>query len=156
VNTTEVDHVASEADANKPASGDGGRADPRAPDIDHILSSVAASLDMINRSAAEIAKTAEKLSQGAPPSNSAHQHNPRASALMRYKPSHGWDYFVQITTSGLFFMVVGIAFLVVAGSTITRTHSALTFVLVVVGVAILLYGTGTQGWESLIPIRWQL
>ena len=47
-------------------------------------------------------------------------------------------------SSGVFFMVVGTAFLWAAYSTMTETHTSFTFVLVVVGVAILLYGTGTQ------------
>jgi hypothetical protein len=49
----------------------------------------------------------------------------------------------------LFFMVVGCAFLLAAALTMGRTHAAFTFVLVVLGVAILLYGTGTQGMGQL-------
>ncbi len=54
----------------------------------------------------------------------------------------------RIVSSGLFFMIVGTAFLAAAYTTIGRTHAAMTFVFVVVGVAILLFGTGTQGIGS--------
>src|SRR5215471_3833733 len=56
-----------------------------------------------------------------------------------------WDYFWRAASSGLFFMMVGVGFLVVANQTMGAAHSSFTFVLVVVGVAILLFGTGTQG-----------
>jgi hypothetical protein len=46
-------------------------------------------------------------------------------------------------------MVVGILFLVVATFTVGRIHGGMTFVFVVVGVAITLYGTGTQATGSL-------
>lgn len=47
-------------------------------------------------------------------------------------------------SSGWFFMLVGIALLWAAYGTMGETHTSFTFVLVVVGIAILLYGTGTQ------------
>jgi hypothetical protein len=46
-------------------------------------------------------------------------------------------------------MVVGAVFLVVASYTMGYTHSSFSFVLVVIGIAILLYGTGTQGMGTL-------
>jgi hypothetical protein len=64
-------------------------------------------------------------------------------------PSSFWDGFWRTVSSGLFFMAVGCVFLVVAAYTMGETHSSLSFVLVVVGVAILLYGTGTQGMGQL-------
>lgn len=51
-------------------------------------------------------------------------------------------YFLS---SGVFFMLVGAATLVFAFLTMGTTHASFTFILVVIGVAILLYGTGTQG-----------
>jgi hypothetical protein len=64
----------------------------------------------------------------------------------------GWDRFNQFTNSGLFFMIVGAAFLIAAALTMNAQHAAFTFVLVVVGVAVLLFGTGTQGvGESQAP-----
>ena len=51
-------------------------------------------------------------------------------------------YFLS---SGVFFMIVGAIALFAAFATMGTTHASFTFVLVVVGVAILLYGTGTQG-----------
>ena len=51
-------------------------------------------------------------------------------------------YFLS---SGVFFMIVGSVALLAAFMTMGTTHASFTFVLVVVGVAILLYGTGTQG-----------
>jgi hypothetical protein len=63
------------------------------------------------------------------------------------KPAAGqiWARIWQVATSGLFFMVVGCVFLVVAGRSMGTVHAALSFVLVVLGSAILLFGTGTQG-----------
>jgi hypothetical protein len=61
------------------------------------------------------------------------------------RPIGPWNRFWQLVNSGLFFMLVGCAFLITAGRTMGSIHAAFTFVLVVVGVAILLYGTGTQG-----------
>ncbi len=58
------------------------------------------------------------------------------------RPLTGVWYFFS---SGVFFMLVGAAALFAAFSTMGTTHASFTFVLVVVGVAILLYGTGTQG-----------
>lgn len=54
----------------------------------------------------------------------------------------GFWYFVS---SGFFFMIVGAATLWCAFYTMGNTHASFTFVLVVIGVAVLLYGTGTQG-----------
>lgn len=56
-------------------------------------------------------------------------------------PSDGVPRFFA---SGLFFMIVGTVFLIVAAKTMGPTHSMFSFVLVVVGIAILLFGTGTQ------------
>lgn len=55
------------------------------------------------------------------------------------------DRFTQFTTSGLFFMIVGATFLIVAAFTLNTAHASFSFVLVVIGVAVLLFGTGTQG-----------
>ncbi len=59
--------------------------------------------------------------------------------------STGRGCFSAFVSSGLFFMLFGSLMLFFAYSTMSSTHSSFTFVLVVVGVAILLYGTGTQG-----------
>lgn len=49
-------------------------------------------------------------------------------------------------TSGMFFILLGLVFLVAAYAALERgVHSSFSFVLVVLGVAILLFGTGTQG-----------
>ncbi len=53
--------------------------------------------------------------------------------------------FFAFFSSGVFFMIVGAAILYVAYQTLSTTHSSFSFILVVTGVAILLYGTGTQG-----------
>lgn len=55
------------------------------------------------------------------------------------------SWIARFPTSGLFFMIVGAIFLYISFVTMGRTHAAMSFVFVVVGVAILLYGTGTQG-----------
>jgi hypothetical protein len=54
------------------------------------------------------------------------------------------DHFYRFFSSGIFFIVFGIALLIFAQSKLVTTHAALTFVLVVLGTAIVLYGTGTQ------------
>ena len=51
----------------------------------------------------------------------------------------------RFLSSGLFFMLIGCGFLWVSYLTMFRAHSSFSFILIVVGVAILLYGTGTQG-----------
>jgi hypothetical protein len=56
-----------------------------------------------------------------------------------------WDRFNQFTSSGLFFMIIGTAFLTVAATTLNTAHASFSFVLVVIGVAVVLFGTGTQG-----------
>jgi hypothetical protein len=53
--------------------------------------------------------------------------------------------FERFTMSGLFFMIFGSVLLLIAHLSMGNTHSSLSFILVVSGVAILLYGTGTQG-----------
>ena len=60
-------------------------------------------------------------------------------------PLSYWDRFNQFTSSGLFFMIVGVCFLFVAAWTLNTAHATFSFVLVVMGVAVLLFGTGTQG-----------
>lgn len=55
----------------------------------------------------------------------------------------GW--LGRFFSSGVFFMVAGALILWAAHSTMGDTHSSFSFILVVVGIAILLYGTGTQG-----------
>jgi hypothetical protein len=77
----------------------------------------------------------------APPNPDAPREQPRISGN-HYSVAR---WIVEFTNSGIFFMIVGTLFLYVAFDTIEKTHAAMTFVLVVVGVAILLYGTGTQG-----------
>lgn len=52
-------------------------------------------------------------------------------------------------TSGIFFMIVGSMFLLIAYRGIGTTHPSMSFLLAVVGVAILLFGTGTQGVGNL-------
>lgn len=69
---------------------------------------------------------------------------PRASRPPRRRQLSLSDRVEQAITS-LFFILLGIAFLYVAYTTMYAAHATFTFVLVVVGVAILLYGTGTQG-----------
>jgi hypothetical protein len=55
------------------------------------------------------------------------------------------DLVVRFSSSGVFFMIIGAILLREAYETVGKTHSAISFVFVVTGVAILLFGTGTQG-----------
>jgi hypothetical protein len=48
-------------------------------------------------------------------------------------------------SSGFFFLLLGGGFLFLAQHNMATNHAGITFVLVVLGVALLLYGTGTQG-----------
>jgi hypothetical protein len=98
-------------------------------DLARVLSSIDQNTNAVNLAVVEITKIAGNLQQ------------PMATE----KTSNAWNGLIKFTASGLFFMIVGSLFLLIAGNTITRTHSAFTFILVVIGVAILLYGTGTQG-----------
>ena len=59
------------------------------------------------------------------------------------------DQFYRFCGSGLFFMLLGILFIFVAQWSMGIAHAGITFVLVVLGVAVLLYGTGTQGLGEL-------
>ena len=54
-----------------------------------------------------------------------------------------------IANSGLFFMAVGGELLFLAQEYMATNHAGITFVLVVLGVALILYGTGTQGTGQL-------
>jgi hypothetical protein len=47
--------------------------------------------------------------------------------------------------SGLFFIIVGAALIYMAQAYMATNHAGITFVWVVLGVALMLYGTGTQG-----------
>ena len=57
-----------------------------------------------------------------------------------------WTSFFS---SGVFFMLFGTLMLFFAYRTLGSVHSSFSFILVVVGVSILLYGTGTQGLGEL-------
>lgn len=65
--------------------------------------------------------------------------------LLVQSPPPSTNAFERFTTSGLFFMLFGSVLLLLAELSMGHTHSSLSFILVVTGVAILLYGTGTQG-----------
>ena len=53
-----------------------------------------------------------------------------------------WTAFAN---SGLFFMIIGGVLLLLSFLTMDTARSAFSFIMVVLGVAVLLYGTGTQG-----------
>jgi hypothetical protein len=57
----------------------------------------------------------------------------------------GYESLVEFSTSEIFFMIVSSIFIMIAYFTVGKTYAVMSFVFVVVGVAILLYGTGTQG-----------
>lgn len=54
------------------------------------------------------------------------------------------DLVMRLASSGLFFMFAGALILILAFSTMGSSYAIFSFVLVVVGVAVLLFGTGTQ------------
>jgi hypothetical protein len=62
---------------------------------------------------------------------------------------HRIDQFYRFCSSGLFFIFLGVILLFVAQLSMGIAHAGMTFVLVVLGVAVLLYGTGTQGMGEL-------
>jgi hypothetical protein len=80
-----------------------------------------------------------------------------AAKVVDAQPPKGWMEAAwriiwlgpRIFSSGVFFISLGALILYIANSTMGPAHSAFTFVLVVLGVAIMLYGTGTQGMGSL-------
>jgi hypothetical protein len=51
----------------------------------------------------------------------------------------------SFVSSGFFFLILGGVLLFIAQDRMSTNHAGITFVLVVLGVALLLYGTGTQG-----------
>jgi len=55
----------------------------------------------------------------------------------------------KVLSSGVFFMLLGGALLYIAVELHGQNHTSFTFIFVVLGVAILLYGTGTQGAGAL-------
>jgi hypothetical protein len=62
--------------------------------------------------------------------------------------ANDWSFIgvvASIVSSGFFFIVLGGALLFFAQAHMSTNHAGITFVLVVLGVALLLYGTGTQG-----------
>jgi hypothetical protein len=68
--------------------------------------------------------------------------------LLKAEPAQS-DQFYKFCSSGLFFITLGLVLLYVANRSIGHAHAGMTFVLVVLGVALLLYGTGTQGTADL-------
>ena len=56
-----------------------------------------------------------------------------------------WARLWEVLGSGAFFMLIGGGLLLVAARSMGSVHAAFSFVLVVLGCAILLFGTGTQG-----------
>jgi hypothetical protein len=61
----------------------------------------------------------------------------------------GLDRLAQFVSSGVFFILLGLTLLFVARSGLGIVHTSFSFVLVVLGTAILLFGTGTQGMGKL-------
>jgi hypothetical protein len=59
-------------------------------------------------------------------------------------PTSFGEFCYGFPNSGLFYILLGMFFLLVANWRMETTHASFTFVLVVLGVAVLLYGTGTQ------------
>lgn len=59
------------------------------------------------------------------------------------------EFIGKIVSSGVFFMILGGALLYIAVGLHGQNHTSFTFIFVVLGVAILLYGTGTQGTGAL-------
>src|SRR5688500_12353979 len=83
---------------------------------------------------------------------------PREEPAPAAKGAESWvsgktlqESITQLTVSVFFFMIVGSIFLYFAYDTLGRAHAAMSCVFVVVGVAILLYGTGTQGIGEFNP-----
>ncbi len=70
--------------------------------------------------------------------------NARLKASLAAVPTSLRQFLLQFPSSGLFFIVLGAALLYIAKQDMGSTHAAFSFILVVLGVAILLYGTGTQ------------
>jgi hypothetical protein len=60
-----------------------------------------------------------------------------------------WRWIPQFFSSGVFFIVLGISLLIIARNGLGIVHTSFSFVLVVLGTAILLFGTGTQGMGKL-------
>jgi hypothetical protein len=122
------------------ASGSG-KAEPTRPESDSVESSSSFSqlrqdVETIKQ---QVRKTAEALSSSAP-----HQGSGQS----------GFDTFFRrlndICSSGIFFIFLGLGLLFFAWLGLTvGIHTSFSFVLVVLGIAVLLFGTGTQGMGRL-------
>jgi len=68
---------------------------------------------------------------------------------LQSEPTSWWGMFWQAAGSGLFFIFLGLAILYYASEHLGVAHVTYSFVLVVLGIALILYGTGTQGMATL-------
>src|SRR5690349_1832428 len=59
--------------------------------------------------------------------------------------SLAFSWMSSFFSSGIFFLLLGGGFLYMAQHNMATNHAGITFILVVLGVAMMLYGTGTQG-----------
>ena len=68
-----------------------------------------------------------------------------------------YDALLQFFASSMFFILLGIGFLIAVFRLLDSTHPSFIFLLAILGVSIVLYGTGTQGAGSAevknIPIK---
>jgi hypothetical protein len=103
------------------------------PTSKEIFSAISGLKESIEKAAAEISQAAAKREPASTKSASS-----------------TWDRFWEVTKSGLFFMIVGCVFLLLAFLSMGGpTYSIFSFVLVVLAVGILLFGTGTQSMGEL-------
>jgi hypothetical protein len=65
------------------------------------------------------------------------------------KSGFDWSIIPQFFSSGIFFILLGMVLLIIARNGLGIVHTSFSFVLVVLGTAILLFGTGTQGMGKL-------
>ena len=60
-----------------------------------------------------------------------------------------WGKFWYFVSSGLFFLILGLSILFYGNLRMGEHHASFTFVLVVLGLALCLFGTGTQGMANI-------
>jgi uncharacterized protein YjeT (DUF2065 family) len=63
---------------------------------------------------------------------------------LRAERARARSFDVQLSLTGIFYIILGLGILYYASANMGASHAALSFVLVVLGLALVLYGTGTQ------------
>lgn len=120
------------------------KAAPTNEDVQQIVAAARAQIQqdvqqIVEAARSQIHQDVEAIRAAMPPPA------PAPAAPAKWSVEYFLDLGSKFASSGVFFIAFGAILLFLANHTMGPAHSAFTFVLVVLGVAVLLYGTGTQG-----------